>query len=111
MHMINGIPRRSRLDLHAPAEKAIRAAVDAVEAAGAHPLLTDAVNLLIAAGDKVADFVELPQPDEKERLWELVRLIFASTVPYDERGECVFSEKVIRLWKELTPNAKLNGGP
>lgn len=54
-----GIPRRSRIDLHTPAEAAIRAAVHAVEAAGAHPLLTDAVNLLSEAGNKVADFVEL----------------------------------------------------
>lgn len=57
--MIDGFPRRSRLDLHTPAEAAIRAAIVAVEAAGAHPLLTDAVNLLIKAGDTVADFVEL----------------------------------------------------
>ena len=32
----------------------------AVEEAGAHPLLTDAVNLLTQAKEKVADFVELP---------------------------------------------------
>lgn len=43
MEMIDGIPRRSRLDLHTPAEKAIRDAIEAVERAGAHPLLTDAV--------------------------------------------------------------------
>lgn len=59
MQMIDGFPRRSRLDLHTPAEAAIRAAIDAVESAGAHVFLTDAVNLLIKAGDKVADFVEI----------------------------------------------------
>lgn len=52
-------PRRNCVDLYTPAEEAIRKAVDAVEAAGAHPLLTDTVNLLQAAKDKVADFVEL----------------------------------------------------
>ena len=60
MQMIDGFPRRSRLDLYTPAELAIRAAVEAVEAAGAHPLLTDAVILLQQAREKVADFVELP---------------------------------------------------
>lgn len=62
--MVDGIPRRNRLDLHTEAELAIRAAVDTVEAAGAHPLLTDAVNLLLAAHGKVADFVELPLEHE-----------------------------------------------
>lgn len=55
----NGIPRRSRIDLYTPAETAIRDAMLAVEEAGAHPLLTDAVNLLGQAKDKVADYVEL----------------------------------------------------
>lgn len=41
----DSIPRRSRLDLNTPAELAIRAAVEAVESAGAHPLLTEAVIL------------------------------------------------------------------
>lgn len=58
--MIDEIPRRSRLDLHTPAELAIRTAVEEVEAAGAHKLLTDAVNLLHEAREKVADFVEAP---------------------------------------------------
>lgn len=55
---VNGFPRRSRVDLWCPAEKAIQAAVDAVEEAGADLLLTDAVNLLIQARDKVADWYE-----------------------------------------------------
>lgn len=61
MKIVNGIPRRCRVDLFTPAETAIRAAMLAVEEVGAHPLLTDAVNLLQAARDKVADFVELDQ--------------------------------------------------
>lgn len=58
--MVDGFPRRSRLDLATPAEAAIRTAVEAVEMAGAHPLLTDAVTLLQHARECVADFVELP---------------------------------------------------
>jgi hypothetical protein len=53
-----GIPRRSCLDLNTPAELAIYEAMQAVEKAGAHPLLTDAVILLGQARDKVADFVD-----------------------------------------------------
>jgi hypothetical protein len=52
------VPRRSQLNLNTPAELAIRDAMIAVEEAGAHPLLTDAVNLLQQARDKVADFVD-----------------------------------------------------
>ena len=59
MKMIDGIPRRARMDLYTPAEKAIREAVNAVELAGAHPILTEAVILLGQAQEKVADFVEL----------------------------------------------------
>jgi hypothetical protein len=55
----DGIPRRNRLDLCTPAELAIRQAMLAVEAAGAHPLLTDAVSLLEQAKGKVADFVDM----------------------------------------------------
>jgi hypothetical protein len=56
--MSNNIPRRNRMDLYTPAEKAISDAVQAVEMAGAHPRLTDAVNLLQEAQKAVADFVD-----------------------------------------------------
>jgi hypothetical protein len=46
------------MDLWHDAERAIHDAVQAVERAGAHPLLTDAVVLLGLAKEKVADFVE-----------------------------------------------------
>ena len=55
---VDGIPRRARIDLQTPAEKAIRDAVIAVEAVGAHPLLTDAVVLLSRAQERVADYLE-----------------------------------------------------
>lgn len=56
----DGIPRRADVLLDTPAETAIRNAITAVEAAGAHPLLTEAVMLLQQAKDKVSDFVEKP---------------------------------------------------
>lgn len=60
---MKNIPRRNRIDLYCPAEIAIRQAMQAVENMPAHVLLTDAINLLAQAKDKVADFIEL---DSKE---------------------------------------------
>lgn len=54
--MTNTIPRRCYVERWTPAEKAIKDAVDAVEDAGCHPLLTDAVVLLQQAFEKVADY-------------------------------------------------------
>jgi len=56
--LVDGIPRRCRVDLATPAEAAIRAAMAAVEAAGADMRLTAAVMALQQALDAVADFVE-----------------------------------------------------
>lgn len=50
--------RRDRIDLSTPAENAIRAAIDAVEAMGADERLTEAINLLTMARNRVADFVD-----------------------------------------------------
>lgn len=58
-------PRRIRADLWTPAEHAIANAVAAVEAAGAHPALTDAVVLLGQARERVADFVDAQMQSEK----------------------------------------------
>ena len=55
-------PRRSCIDRMTDAELAIRNAVDAVEKAGAHPVLTEAVNLLTQAQAKVADYVDYHAP-------------------------------------------------
>ena len=60
---MNTIPRRAFINKMTPAELAIREAVLKVEEVGAHPLLTDAVNLLEQARNKVADFVDL-SPEE-----------------------------------------------
>lgn len=55
---VNMLPRRARLDQMTPAEKAIIDAVLAVEALPADARLTEAVVLLQAARDTVADYVE-----------------------------------------------------
>lgn len=55
---MNEISRRTRVDQWSPAEVAIDAAVQAVEQAGADVRLTDACNLLWAAREAVADFVD-----------------------------------------------------
>ena len=52
------LPRRIRTDRWTPAEHAIGGAMEAVEAAGADVALTDAVVLLQAARERVADFVD-----------------------------------------------------
>jgi hypothetical protein len=54
----SAIPRRIRIDQQTPAEAAIRAAVEAVEALPADVRLTDAVVLLQAARENVADYVD-----------------------------------------------------
>lgn len=56
--MTHEIPRRARLDQMTDAEKAIYDAQQKVEALGADVRLTDAVVLLGAARDSVADFVD-----------------------------------------------------
>lgn len=56
--MMNDFPRRSRLDLNTPAEKAIYDAMQEVEKMAADERLTDAVELLQQAHDKVADYVD-----------------------------------------------------
>jgi hypothetical protein len=54
----NIIPRRIRLDLMKPAELSIYNAVQEVEKLGADVLLTEAVNLLQQARDKVSDHID-----------------------------------------------------
>lgn len=56
--MENEIPRRNRLDLNTPAEKAIYDAMQEVEKLPADVKLTEAVTLLAKAKDLVSDFVD-----------------------------------------------------
>ena len=51
-------PRRNRLDLNTPAEKAIYDAIQEVERVGAHEKLTEAVILLGKAKALVSDYVD-----------------------------------------------------
>ncbi len=61
MEMRDGFPRRNNADHTTPAEKALSNALYAIEAAGAHTLLTEASELLQQARNKVSDWVELPK--------------------------------------------------
>lgn len=63
MKMIDGTPRRCRLDLLTPAEIALWQAASMIEDSGAHPLLTEAIMLLQQARERVADYVELEQDE------------------------------------------------
>ena len=56
--IVDGMPRRCRVDLMTPAELAIRNAMQSVEAAGADVRLTQAVILLETARERVADYVD-----------------------------------------------------
>lgn len=58
----DGIPTRADMRYWTLAEDAIALAMRAVEAAGASLALTDAVNLLSNARDRVADHVEGNEP-------------------------------------------------
>jgi hypothetical protein len=62
------IPRRICIDQNTPAELAIRAAIRAVEDAGADVRLTDAVVLLGAALESVSDVVDGVRPITR-RFW------------------------------------------
>jgi hypothetical protein len=55
---VDGCPTRIDLEWYTEAERAIYAAMFAVEQAGASRALTDAVTLLAQAQDRVADHVE-----------------------------------------------------
>lgn len=54
----NGVPRRNRLDLNAPAELAIRKAMEEVEKIGADPRLTSIVYKLEKCFNRLADYVD-----------------------------------------------------
>lgn len=55
--MNNKIPRRVRIDLNCPAEKAIYLAIVEVEKLGANPGLTKAVQLLVEAKGLISDYI------------------------------------------------------
>ena len=55
---VGEFPRRAQLQLLTPTEKCIYDAMQEVEKLGAHPSLTDVVNLLSKARERLADWVE-----------------------------------------------------
>lgn len=59
------IPRRSQMQQWSVAEYSIFSAIQTVEFTGCHPLLTEAVQLLVQAKEKVADFVDQEQAQVK----------------------------------------------
>ena len=56
--MYKNTQRKNYLYLLTPAETAIVRAMEAVESVGADPRLTDAINLLSSAKDKVAEYID-----------------------------------------------------
>lgn len=56
----NGTPRRNQLHKFTPRELELYEIMQAVEKIGAHPLLTEVVNALSEARERLADWVELP---------------------------------------------------
>lgn len=57
-NIINGFPRRNRIDLNKPSELAIRNAIEEVEKLGADVKLTDAVIKLNESLELVSDFID-----------------------------------------------------
>ncbi len=57
---MNNIPRRNQYDRLTTEEKQIFACIEAVEALGAHPLLTETVILLGQANNALADWFDGP---------------------------------------------------
>lgn len=84
---MNDIPRRNRIDLLTPAESAIREAMLAVEQAGAHPLLTEAVELLDEAKNVVGDFVDFKGEVDTEKILQLSGWTVECESPYEIRHE------------------------
>lgn len=60
----DSFPRRSCIDRMSNAELACREALMAVEALGAHPVLTQAVNYISAAQTLCADYIDQYKPNE-----------------------------------------------
>jgi hypothetical protein len=58
IRIVDGFPRRNRVDLNTKEELLIRSAIDAVERVGAHPLLTDVVVKLTDARESLADWID-----------------------------------------------------
>lgn len=89
---VNGIPRRARVDLLTPAERAIREAIIAVEEVGADPLLTEALVLLGHARERLADYVDRENVSKLQLVYEALSEI----LPPDARGWHTFKVRMRR---------------
>lgn len=107
----DGVSTRIDLQHFSPAELAIFEAVAVVEATGGSPALTDAVNLLAKARDRVADHVEGietpsgPGPDVREALEEAI-----ATFESDPRTLFPDSEVLLALDKIAAALTRPSGG-
>lgn len=64
--LTSDVPRRQCLDLSHPAELSIRDSARLVESMGANPALTDAINMLHAAREKIADYIDKEGDERNE---------------------------------------------
>lgn len=71
MKMINGAPRRVRLDHLTEEEAELYAIHQKIECLGADPLLMDASELIRQAADKLADWVEKENPTTLQELLQM----------------------------------------
>ena len=82
------LPRRVQVDRMTPAELAIREAIQEVENIGVDILLTDAVNLLAAAKDSVADYVDGIANKRRQVHYLLTEETTAEDCQYGNGGLC-----------------------
>ncbi len=101
VQMVNGVPRRIRVDLFIPAEKAISDAIAEVKKAGAHPLLTDVVIMLCNAQAVVADWHESEIAVQSELIQRLARENEAM------REVCLMASALAATWDIIEPSGYL----
>ncbi len=96
-------PRRNRIDLLSPAEKAIYDAQQAVERAGADPRLTKATILLSEAGEAVADYIDSAlsskEVSDKREQWVITQMKMTGKS----------REEIEEIGNQFNPNIWLKG--
>lgn len=88
--MNQDIPRRIRIDLFTPEEKALFDMVGEIEKLGAHPLLTDCVVLLGDARGKLSDWVDLQAAEQSVQS--------DGALPSVEEVICPICQSIVRLY-------------
>lgn len=100
---MNAIPRRNILGLNTAAELNIRKAMLAVENLGADPVLTDVVNLLGQAKNKLADWVDQENTSkEMYRMFKSMSHLEVRSHRYnpEECGACQEIQEFLNTHKE-----------